>query len=149
MGVLHLFILSSFLMMPNNSTGENPNTHAIYVSVLEVERHAATKSGSIMIKVFANDLEDAIYNKTSERVKLLESSCLSKLALVESYFEDHLLLKINTKEIKYAIDSCEVNDISIWFTFNFRFNESWQTIRSKTALSWNQRSVPDHWRVVC
>jgi hypothetical protein len=127
MGGLILFILSSFSVLPATSA-ELYNVHAIYVSVLEVEHQTLTNSGSIKVKIFANDLEDAIYNSTKERIKLLESDCSSKLDLVEDYFKNHLLLRINNKEIKYSIDTCEVNDISIWYTFNFGSMESWRTI---------------------
>ena len=98
------------------------SSHAIYVSVLEVEQ------GSIMVKVFANDLEDAIFNYAQQRLSLVSGDCSKGKALFTSYFRDHLVIKIDGKEQKYSYQSCEVNDISLWLTFEFSSPAVWKEV---------------------
>ena len=95
------------------------SSHAIYVSVLEVEQ------GSIEVKVFANDLEDAIFNHAQQRLDLVSGDCSKGKALITNYFRDHLAIKIEGKEQQYSYQSCEVNDISLWLTFEFSSPVTW------------------------
>lgn len=101
---------------------ELSSSHAIYVSVLEVE------PGSIMVKVFANDLEDAIFNQARQRPDLLSGNCSQSKALISNYFKNHLKFKINGEEQGYRYLSCEVNDISLWLTFEFTSPPTWSEI---------------------
>jgi len=98
------------------------SSHAIYVSVLEVEQ------GSIKVKVFANDLEDAIFNHALQRPDLLSADCSESKALIDNYFNDYLAIKIDGKEQNYSYLSCEVNDISLWLTFEFNSPVIWREV---------------------
>lgn len=118
---MKLFLLSIFYGIGLFSTVsyERSTRHAIYVSVLEV------KQGSIMVKVFADDLEDAIFNQAQQRPDLLSGNCNQNKILISNYFEKHLMIKIDGKEQGYRYLACEVNDISIWLTFDFTSLSSW------------------------
>lgn len=98
------------------------SSHAIYVSVVEVEE------GSIKVKIFANDLEDAIFNHSRQRPDLLNANCNQSKVLIANYFNDHLACKINGNEQKFTFVSCEVNDISLWLTFEFNSPAAWLNV---------------------
>ena len=102
--------------------GTTESEHAIYVSVLEI------KKGSLMVKVFANDLEDAIFNQVQQRVNLLNSNCSENRALVSDYFKNHLGFFIDGDLMSYNFVSCEVNDISLWITFEFASPAIWSEV---------------------
>ena len=104
------------------------NMHAIYVSVLEIEQVAGEKDGNISIKVFANDLEDAIFNKSQKRIDLLNGDCDKNKALVNDYFSTHLQISIDGKKLDYDYLSCEINDISIWFNYSFITEPNWSKL---------------------
>ena len=78
-----------------------------------------------MIKVFANDLEDAIFNQAQQRPDLLNGNCNQSKILISNYFKKHLMFKIDGKEQGYRYLSCEVNDISLWLTFEFTSSSTW------------------------
>jgi len=121
---MKLILLSIFYIL--NLTGldhkDLSSSHAIYVSVLEV------KQGSIMVKVFANDLEDAIFNHAQQRYDLVSGDCSKGKALITNYFRSHLAIKIDGKEQQYSYLSCEVNDISLWLTFEFISPVTWKEV---------------------
>lgn len=121
---MKLFILSIFyaISLLNPGSNELRTSHAIYVSVLEVE------GDSIMVKVFANDLEDAIFNQSRQRPDLLIGNCNQSKILISNYFKKHLMFKIDGKEQSYRFISCEVNDISLWLTFEFTSPPTWHEV---------------------
>jgi len=123
-----LLILITWLGLFNWHHHEEPVTHAIYISVLEVEQLSAKENGIIRVKIFMDDLQDAIYNQTARHINLVDDSCAKNKELVEAYFKKHLKIKINSTELEYKLVSCEVNDISIWFEYSFVVVGNWQTL---------------------
>jgi hypothetical protein len=121
MNLYLLGILYSLGILNLGST-EPGTDHAIYVSVLEVEQE------SIMVKVFANDLEDAIFNQSQQRVDLINGDCRQSKTLISNYFNDHLKIKIDGKEQSYSYVSCELNDISLWMSFTFTSPATWREV---------------------
>ena len=93
--------------------------------MLEVEQ------GSIKVKVFANDLEDAIFNHSQQRLNLLDGECTANKEEIGNYFKDYLKISINNVAQDYSFRSCEVNDISIWLTFKFNSPDIWQQVEIK------------------
>ena len=120
---MKLFLLSFFysisIFAPDPEGLDIETSHAIYVSVVEIEQ------GSINVKVFANDLEDAIFNHSRQRPDLLNADCGQSKVLIANYFNDHLTCTIDGKEQKFTLVSCEVNDISLWLTFDFKSPATW------------------------
>lgn len=121
MWMMKLFLLSILYSISLSGLNQKDlsSSHAIYVSVLEVEQ------GSIKVKIFANDLEDAIFNHAQQRPDLLNADCSRSKVLIANYFNDHLTCKIDGQEQKFTFVSCEVNDISLWLTFDFNSPATW------------------------
>jgi hypothetical protein len=121
---MKLLLLSIFYCFSLSSPTHKDLTtsHAIYVSVLEIEQ------GSLKVKVFANDLEDAIYNHCQQRLDLLTGNCSQSKSLIDNYFSDHLAVKIDGQERKFSYKTCEVNDISLWLTFEFNTPAKWRKV---------------------
>ena len=123
---MKLFLISIVytLGLFNLDTKDVTSDHAIYVSVLEIEHEANSKQGRISVKIFANDLEDAIFNKSKKRLDLQSGNC-DQSELILNYFKDHLLIKIDGDLQAYTFIGCELNDISLWLTFDFQSTSKW------------------------
>jgi len=103
--------------------------HALFISVLEIEQSTYDKQkGTIRIKLFANDLEDALYNFSKKRINLLETDCLANKNLISNYFNVYLKVSINGKLLEYKYLSCEINDISLWLFFDFDATDEWKNM---------------------
>ncbi len=118
-----LFAISSlFTYGPGTDSG-----HAVYVSVLEVTKQADT-AGNLQIKVFTDDLEDAIFNQQRKRVDLQRNDSNQFGEEVSTYFAQHLSLIIDGKKVNYSYLSTEINDISVWLTFSIEAPETWKEV---------------------
>ncbi len=126
-----MFILTAWIGILSWTGVAGKPPHAIYVSVIEIEQNSVDSNGIIRIKVFMNDLHDAIFNQTAKHVDLENNSCNNNKELVTSYFKDHLSIKVNGSELDYSHLSCEINDISIWFEFTFSAVKQWRTLEIK------------------
>jgi len=125
-----LVILSTLVNVFNFPFYGNDN-HAMYISVVEIEKAVSDNNGFIRVKVFTSDLEDAIFNFSQQRIDLSGGNCKPNAALINDYFEAHLGIKISDEFIKYSLASCEENDLSIWLNFNFISNANWKTVEVK------------------
>jgi hypothetical protein len=119
----------AFVFLFSSLVGVIPidRTHAIYVSVLEIEQKKSA-NGTIKVKLFADDLEDALYNFKNERVDLLGQDCKQFSDLITEYLKAHLALTIKGEKLEYTYANCELNDISIWLTYSFKNETAWTEI---------------------
>lgn len=116
-------------LLPGNLFSSD--AHAVYVSVLEIKQKTGSEKGVINVKLFSNDLEDAIFNRSTQRIELTETNCEHYKTLVDDYINDHLEFKINGIVQSYHYESCEINDMSIWLNFSFSYSKSWQEMEVK------------------
>lgn len=82
------------------------NDHAVYISVLEIDNQ------QMRVKVFSDDLADAIRNDSSS---------------IEAYFQKKIKLKINEQPIDFTLHEVSVEGDSHWITFNLYGPATWQT----------------------
>jgi hypothetical protein len=102
--------------------------HAVYISVIDFTHHE--EGNKITVKVFSNDLEDALFNFSSQRIKV-SSNCSEVKEVVVSYFSKYLKIWVNEKEQKFLWDGCQVNDDSTWITFITRPTKSFKEVKIK------------------
>lgn len=131
-----------FLFLPYQSPIVNGNVtdheskgmeHAIYISVIEIEQITDNDQATLKVKVFINDLEDAIRNQSGSRVDYKEGCVTHQTALV-SYFKEHLNLAINDIPIVFNLDHCETLKDALWVSFVFEQPTSWEQLDLSTDL---------------
>ena len=103
--------------------------HAIYVSVVEIEKRETLDDTVLRFKIFADDLEDAIHNHSGTRVDLLKGDCKNAQNLIENYLDDHFKVIINNKSITRKFQGCELNDISLWLEFAMETPTEWKEVK--------------------
>lgn len=101
--------------------------HAIYISVLELNQTTKT----LTIKVFANDFSDVLFNLSNQRVNLLKEDCQQYQELIQQYFNSHLVIKVDGTILQPVLQSCEINDTSIWLHFAFSTADTWKKLELK------------------
>lgn len=123
--------LLTFFSIFSSSDLPKRDLHAIYVSVLEIDQSINRADGNIRVKVFANDLEDAIYNRSQKRIDLLKDNCEESRELISGYFNQHLVIDIDGQPVTYKFIGCEINDISIWISFACAMPTTWTNVKVK------------------
>jgi len=90
------------------------NAHAIYLSVLELKYQP--NGTEITVKVFSDDLNDALYNLTKERDNFGADCTKSKKSIMR-YFSRYLKININGQPQNLRWAGCEINDDATWIRF--------------------------------
>ena len=124
-------LLCTVLLIFNKDIKANPN-HGIYLSVVEIIHEAGQKKARLSVKIFTNDLEDALKNAFQKKFKIdTIQSCNSYKNEIESYFKSHLSLLINQSEVSIFFEKCEKNGNSLWVYFKLDSPEKWDEIKVK------------------
>ena len=94
--------------------------HALYLSMTEIQLNA-DGTGEIEIKVFSDDLQNALknYSGTYQPADLQNFFSKNK-ALAAEYFGAHLHLLLNEDIIKYQLVNYEIENDAHFITFQFR-----------------------------
>lgn len=124
-----LLSLTLILSLQNvNSHSDLEMDHAIYVSVIEVEKGEKDHDGILKVKVFIDDLQDAIHNETGNR-RSYRSGCRSGDTELESYFKSHLKLELNAQSVNINLADCERLEDSLWLNFEFESKDDWSELQ--------------------
>ena len=103
--------------------------HAIYISVVEINRSLGVEA-SIKIKVFTNDISDALFNYQQKRYKFSDDQeCSADPQVITGYFRDHLKISINNSLVSMVLESCELNGESVWFSFKAETPDNWHEFK--------------------
>jgi len=123
--LLYTFVLA----LPPFHSSAHAIDHAIYLSVVEID-HSAGGSASIKIKVFTNDMEDALKNEFQKSINLVEpGACESNKIEIVNYFAKHFLCSINGTDVSLSFRSCELTGDAIWFHFEVACPPNWNEIK--------------------
>lgn len=101
--------------------------HAIYISVLEVQHTDGDKTGNMKVKLFENDLSDAVFNATQTR-PIATPSGFEDVEPIGVYFTSKIQLSINGQPLNFKIDSVERLEDSVWLHFQFAAPPIWEEV---------------------
>lgn len=108
--------------------------HAIYISVVEIEQDANNK-GLVSIKVFEDDLGDALRNFSGDKVPIdLTGDCGGHADVINDYFNKYSLISIDGKAIQLELNSCEIMGDSYWLNFSSETPMRWHDVYVKTVF---------------
>ena len=131
----HLFLVL-VLISALNFRGKSDNielvnnySHAIYISVVEIEHKDLGNSAKVMIKVFTDDFTDAIMNVSKKRINFSKGKdCSDNQSVIQGYFDEHFKVTINDKPSSISFNSCELNGDSVWLHFDMDCPVNWKDI---------------------
>jgi len=127
-----LIILLTLLNFPSGSHSYPFADHALYLSLVEVDHKNFGSTATIKIKVFANDMEDAIMNASNKRIDFLDpTNCTKDKPMVEAYFLEHFMYTINGERATLVFTKCEPNGDAVWFYFKINCPDRWSQVDIK------------------
>jgi len=111
------------------NTSAEDEIHAIYISVVEIGHDPGT-SAAVKIKVFTDDISDALFNYGQKRYKFDDAQeCAADAQAISGYFNDHLKIFINDSLVLMSLEGCEINGESVWFIFEADTPANWRQIK--------------------
>ncbi len=115
--------------------------HGIYISVLEIDPQ------EMKVKVFINDLQDAIRN---DATSISPSSNISfptqNRAAIEAYFQKKVQLEINSQNVPFSLTESKLEGDSYWFTFLLNEHAKWDSFH--LTATYLMELFPDQSNVV-
>lgn len=93
-------------------------SHPFYLSVCDLKYNGETKKIEGSLKMFTNDLEDALKRLENKPVDLIHSDNKSQtLLILNKYLKQKLKFQVNGKWIDYELLGYEIEEESIWVYF--------------------------------
>lgn len=97
---MNLFFVKSFVILLNLLLPINNLIHPIHLSVCEMNFNSESRSIEIAVKVFFDDLEDGVVDAGGPNLHLFtEKEIKESDQWILKYFQDHLKLKIDQKDV--------------------------------------------------
>ncbi len=89
--------------------------HPFYLSVCDLKYNMASKKLEGTVKMFSNDLEEALKRLEQKPVDLINSKNKTEtLALLNTYLKDRLNFREKDQAIPYTLLGYEIEEESIW-----------------------------------
>ena len=105
------------------------DTHAIYISVIEIDHKDSSKPSKLMIKVFTDDLENALRNAFDRPFQLPDAkACQAEGDSIEDYFGQRFKLEVNGNKTAINFQKGEKHGDSTWLHFGMDGPKEWQEL---------------------
>lgn len=100
--------------------------HAIYLSVVEIEQ------GTISIKVFSDDLQDAVRNDSDDYAAAEFNDFIEKnKELINDYFNKSFKLSINNRNANLQLVATKRENDAHFLYFTFESDSDWKQLNIK------------------
>lgn len=126
--MLLIWMIAVFLALPQLTEGVE-ETHAIYLSVCEIDHREEGNSANLNIKVFETDIRDAFMNLFSDQPDFSKTNATEEYAEnTLKYFTKYLRIRVNDNPVDIKFSSLEQNGDSVWFYFTLKCSENWNSV---------------------
>ena len=128
--MMHLFI-GLLLYGQISAKGGSISDHAFYLGVVQINHEAVNTDVKIRIKVFKDDLRDALRNAFSQITSLKEETLCDYPESLANYIEQHTECLINDKVLDWEMESCELEGNVCLLTFTADCPSTWKSLELK------------------
>ena len=109
--------------------------HPFYLSVVDIKHDAKQQSLNISVKMFTNDIEDALKKTTSKHIDLLNPKNKAEMETeLMNYIKKRLSFSVNAKAVNLDFIGYEREEDAIWAYFEVKKIIHPKTIKVDTKL---------------
>lgn len=92
--------------------------HAVYIGVIEIVPREHSDNLEMRIKLFTDDLEEAIRDETGQGILIRDQEALNQFKdLIRVYIENHLSVAINGEPTDFVLLKIEPENDTTWSYF--------------------------------
>lgn len=104
--------------------------HALYLAVVQVDHSRSDEEAKVLVKVFTDDLRDAVRAAYPQEFVPTELSqlCQRNRQLIEAYFQAKLNFQINAQSRPLSFAGHSLENEVFWLQFRLQAPERWKTI---------------------
>lgn len=134
MKIIKLIILSFLLLFSSFSSKKN-NEHPFYLSVSDIYFKPEEKIIEVATRVFADDLEEALYKLTGLEGQINGSKEPNKYhKIFEWYFNGRMHISVNDKVIPLIVLGYEMEDNAVWIYFEGTLLEAPKNVEINNSI---------------
>ncbi|MES2761574.1 MAG: DUF6702 family protein [Bacteroidota bacterium] len=116
-------------------TGFHSKKHPFYISVVDIKHNAKQHSLNVSVKLFTNDIEDALKKTTSKPIDLLNPKNKAEMETeLMNYIKKRLSLSVNAKMVNLDFIGYEKEEDAIWTYFEVKKVVQPKIIKIETKL---------------
>jgi hypothetical protein len=109
--------------------------HPFYLGITDLKYNAKEQALQGSVKLFVNDLEDALEKINKQTVDLINvKDSIVTHRLLELYLKTHLALKLNGKARNFELIGFEREEEAVWMYLEFNNCEAPEKIELKNTL---------------
>ncbi len=106
--------------------------HALYIGVIQIEHQEDTALSTMDIKVFSDDLQNALKNEFDwKQLPKVSVACDAHTNAIEQYFQNHLTISINKEPISITLQDCTNNTEVYILSYTLSTPKKWETLTLK------------------
>lgn len=136
--LLAIIIVFSSFNIKNTSTPLSvtcEKKHPFYISVIDIKHDAKSHNLNISVKLFTNDIENALKKTTSKTIDLLNPKNKSEMEIeLMNYIKQRFSLTINLKPTKLDFIGYEKEEDAIWIYLEVKKVNQPKTLKINTKL---------------
>ena len=103
------------------TVGFHSNKHPFYLSVVDIKHDAKQQTLNVSIKLFTNDIEDALKKTTDKPIDLLNPKNKAEMETeLMNYIKKRLSLTVNAKAVNLNFIGYEKEEDAIWTYFEVK-----------------------------
>ena len=127
--ITYIFLI--FSLIPSPISGN----HAIYISVTNLNINTSEGSLTGSIKIFSDDLEDALNNYSGERIGIIGNVDFSKVqTIIQNYINDNFEVVSGNDIHQLNITSIENIGDATWVNLSARFEPELTKLKLKNEI---------------
>ncbi len=123
------FYINDDLYLVPSKIHITPESHALYLSVIQINHEPDTEKAQINIKVFTDDLQSALRNAFEDYPIVPETElCEKNQRFFEPYFSKHFKCTINGEPLHLNYKNCQKENDVYWLTFEMSCPKNWTEV---------------------
>lgn len=126
-----LFLLAIIIVF----SAFNNIKHSFYISVIDIKHDAKSHNLNISVKLFTNDIENALKKTTTKSIDVLNPKNKSEMEIeLMNYFKQRLSIDVNLKPTKIDFIGYEKEEDAIWVYLEVKKVNQPTTLKINTKL---------------
>jgi hypothetical protein len=108
--------------------------HPFYVSITEVRVDTSSRNVAISCRMFADDLQDALYKLQQFKKEIKPGQDEETKAALNKYVQPRLKVWIGQEEVSYSMLGYEIEEEAVWCHFEGNFKSSNRKIKVHNSI---------------
>ncbi|MBL7917307.1 MAG: hypothetical protein JNM96_02850 [Bacteroidia bacterium] len=133
--LMGLRIKTLFLLLTSVALFAFTLKHPFYLGVTQIKHNSSNNNLEVSVKLFVNDLEDALKKINKKQIDLLNGKDSTYLnQVINQYLLSHLKLKANTKLLQQKYLGYEIEKDVIWIYAEYKSEKIIGTLQIENTL---------------